>query len=152
LQYVLDAKVDFEIVLVRYNKPSGTDAVRALLSEIEEKMPGKGPTVSEPVTGRHGNEFTNFGDYSVSLFENIEKYHGDPPSRALFDMAAVAIVKNSSWAIPTKIPCPEFVNGTWIERPDNSRKITIWENFNKESIMHDFYSSMEDYVLVTATN
>lgn len=152
LQYVLDAKVNFEIVIVRYNKPSGTDAVRALLSEIEEKMPGKGPTISEPVTGRHGNEFTNFGDYSISLFKNIEEYHGDPPSRALFDMAAVAIVKNSSWAIPTKIPSPEFVNGTWIDRPDNSHKITIWENFNKESIMHDFYSSMEDFVLVTTTN
>jgi hypothetical protein len=151
LQYVLDAEVDLEIALVRYNKPSGTDAVRALLTEIEEKMPGMGPAIKEPVTGRHGNEFTNFGDYSVSLFRNIEEYHGDPPSRALFDMAAVAIVKNSSWAVPTRIPSPEFTNGSWIDRPDNPRKITIWENFNKESIMHDFYSSMEDYVLITAT-
>jgi purine nucleosidase len=152
MQYILDAEVDFEIVMVRYDKPSGTDAVRALLSEIEEKMPGKGPTIAKPVPGRHGNEFTNFGDYSISLFRNIDEYHGDPPSRALYDMAAVAIVKNPSWAIPTEISSPEYVNETWIDRPENSRKIIIWENFDKESIMHDFYSSMEDFVLVSATH
>ena len=138
--------------MVRYDKRSGTDAVRALLSEIEKKMPGKGPKITEPVTGRHGNKFTNFGDYSISLFKNIEEYHGDPPSRALFDMAAVAIVKNSSWAVPREITSPEYVNGKWIERPENSRKIIIWENFDKESILHDFYSSMEDFVLVSASN
>jgi hypothetical protein len=149
LQFMLDAKVDFEIVMVRYDQPSGTDAVRALLSEIEEKMPGMGPSISEPVTGRHGKEFTNFGEYSISLFKNIDEYHGDPPSRALFDMAAVAIVKNPSWARPSKIPSPQFVNGTWIDRPDHSHEITIWENFNKEAIMHDFYECMENYSLVT---
>lgn len=156
LQYVLDAKVDFEIVLVRYDKPTGTDAVKAYLSDIKEIMPGKGPSISSPVSGRHGNEFSNFGDYSVSLFMNIEEYddgfdEGYTQARALFDMAAVAIVKDPAWAVPTEIPCPAFVNGTWTERPDNSRKIIIWENFDKEGIMHDFYTSMEDYVLVTPT-
>jgi len=151
LQYLLDAEVDFEIVMVRYDKPSGTAAVQALLSEIEKKMPGLGPAISEPVPGRHGNEFTNFGDYSISLFRNIDDYDGDPPSRALYDMAAIAIVKNSSWAVPGKIPGPELVNGTWIDRPDNSHEITIWENFDKEEIMKDFYNSMENYVLVTTS-
>ncbi|MBL7113341.1 MAG: nucleoside hydrolase [Bacteroidales bacterium] len=149
LQYVLDFVVDFEIVTVRYDKPSGTAAVQALLSEIEEIMPGKGLEISEPVTGRHGSEFTNFGDYSISLFRNIEDYDGDPPSRALYDMAAVAIVKNSSWANPIKIPSPQYMNSAWIERPDNSHEITIWENFNKEEIMADFYHTMENYVLVS---
>jgi hypothetical protein len=130
---------------------SGTAAVQALLSEIEKKMPGLGPAISEPVPGRHGNEFTNFGDYSISLFRNIDDYDGDPPSRALYDMAAIAIVKNSSWAIPGKMPSPELVNGTWIDRPDNSHEITIWENFDKEKIMKDFYHSMENYVLVTTS-
>jgi hypothetical protein len=147
MQYVLDTETDLEIVMVRYDKPSGTDAVRALLSEIEEIMPGKGPSISTPVTGRHGNEFTTFGDYSISLFRNIEEYHGDPPSRALFDMAAVAIVKNPSWAVKSKIPSPEYKDGNWIERPDYPLQITIWENFDKKSILDDFYASMEDYVL-----
>ena len=36
-------------------------------------------------------------NYSVNLFAQID-LHGDPPSRSLFDMAAVAIVKNPVWA------------------------------------------------------
>jgi len=153
MQYLLDFKVDFEIVMVRYDKPSGTDAVKAFLSDIKEIMPGKGPSISSPVEGRHGSEFSNFGDYSLSLFMNIEEFddgfdEGYDQARALFDMAAVAIVKDPTWAVPTEIPCPEFVNNSWIERPDNSRKIIIWENFDKENIIKDFYSSMEDYVLV----
>ena len=88
----------------------------------------------------------DFGDYSVDLFRNID-LHGDPPSRALFDMAAVAIVKNSSWAISSQIPSPTLVDGMWVERQENKRKITLWENFNKEKIIQDFYSSMENYVL-----
>lgn len=147
LNYILDSNVEFEIVLVRYGKTSGTDAVRVYLSDIEAKMPGRGPRISIPVVGRHGNEFTNFGDYSVDLFKNIDKLHGDPPSRALFDMAAVAIVKNPDWANSIEIPCPKLVEGKWIERPANSRKIILWENFNREEIIQDFYSSMQNYEL-----
>jgi hypothetical protein len=43
LNYILDTGVAFEIALVRYGKPSGTDAVRATLDEIRRIMPGKGP-------------------------------------------------------------------------------------------------------------
>ncbi len=155
LQYILDLEVEFEIVLVRYDEPSGTDAVKAFLPDIREIMPNKGPQISSPVTGRHGNEFSNFGDYSVSLFENIEEFddgfdEGYDQARALFDMAAVAILKNPSWAVPSEIPSPELVSGIWKDRPENPRKITIWENFNKEEIMEDFYSTMENYTLVNS--
>ena len=153
LQYILDTEVEFEIVLVRYDRPSGTDAVKAYLADIKKFMPDKGPKLSSPVVGRHGNEFSNFGDYSVSLFMNIEEFddgfdEGYDQARALFDMAAVAIVKNPAWAIPTQVPAPELVNGVWKDRPENPRKITLWENFNKEEIMEDFYNTMENYVLV----
>ena len=60
-------------------------------------MPGKGPRIRVQVTGRHGGKFATFGDYSVNLFDHIE-LSGTPPSRALYDMAAVAIVKNPAWA------------------------------------------------------
>ena len=146
LNYILDTDVDFEIAVVRYGKPSGTDAVRATLEEIKTIMPGKGPLVDPPVIGRHGKSFTCFGDYSVNLFENI-RLHGNPPSRALFDMAAVAIVKNPDWATPRTIPAPILRAGKWVERPDNSRKIILWENFDRKAIMQDFYSSMKDYQL-----
>lgn len=148
MNYVLNTQVPFEMVTVRYGKPSGTDAVRASRTEINERMPGKGPQASSPVTGRHGEAFTTFGDYSVNLFEHIT-LHGDPPSRALFDMAAVAVVKDSTWADARQIPAPILRNNQWVERPENRRTITVWENFASEKIMDDFYRSMEEYELVS---
>ena len=134
------------MVTVRYGKPSGTDAVRVTQEEVNRHMPGKGPKADTPVTGRHGVAFDNFGDYSVNLFEHIQ-YHGNPPSRALFDMAAVAIVKNPGWAEPKEIPAPILRNNQWVERPENGRTITIWENFDRNEIMADFYQTMEHYEL-----
>ena len=147
LSYLLDTDVPFEIALVRYGEPSGTDAVRVTPEEIRERIRGKGPRASEAVEGRHGGSFTTFGDYSINLFEHIE-LHGTPPSRALFDMAAVAIVKNPAWASSTEIPAPELINGEWQERPENQRRITIWEDFDRNAIIQDFFETMDDYVLV----
>ncbi len=141
MNYVLKQEVPFDMVTVRYGEPSGSDAVRVTLSEIENKMPGLGPTV-EPVEGRHGGSFDNFGDYSVSLFKNID-LHGDLPSRALYDMVAVAILKNSAWGESKEIPCPTMVNDTWKEQPENTRKITLWENFDEKAIIDDFYSVLQ---------
>ncbi len=146
LNYILDSGVDFEIAIVRYGKPSGTDAVRATLDEIRKIMPGKGPKISPPVTGRHAGEFSCFGDYAISLFENIT-LHGDPPSRALFDMAAVAIVKNPAWARAVTMPAPILKDSRWVDRPDNPRKIILWENFDRDAIMADFYDRMTNYQL-----
>ena len=148
LNYILDTAVEFEIALVRYNKPSGTAAVTVSLNDIRKNLRGKGPVISEPILGRHGGQFTCFGDYSINLFENAE-LHGMQQSRALFDMAAVAIVKNSSWATPIEIPAPKLVNGNWVDRPGNQRKIVIWENFNREKIIQDLYDRMENYYLDT---
>jgi len=63
-------------------------------------------------------------------------------------MAAVAIVKNPKWASAKKIPAPNLTNGRWIERPENPRKIILWENFDRKAIMKDFYDSMKDYQLI----
>ncbi len=148
-QYLLNTDVHFEIVTVRYGRASGTDAVRATLADIRETMPGKGPEIDDPVVGRHGGEHTTFGDYSVSLFENYEMV-GDPPARPLFDMAAVAIVKNPDWAQSTTIPAPvlrDLEDGGWSERPENPREVIVWEHFDRDAIMADFYDRMENYVL-----
>ena len=146
LQYVLDQDVPLEIALVRYGKPSGTDAVRVTPDEIRARMAGRGPRSATPVDGRHGGTFHTFGDYSIDLFDHIE-LHGDPPSRALFDMAAVAIVKNPSWATARTIPAPRLVDGKWVERPDNRRTITLWEDFDRKAILEDFFRSVEKPVL-----
>ena len=141
VNYVLNCDVPFEIALVRYGKPSGTDAVRASLEEIKKKMPGLGPRIEEPVTGRHGGQFSTFGDYSVNLF--VKMGH---ESRALFDMAAVAVVKNPAWASTVTIPAPILDGKNWKERPDNPRRITLWENFNRDAIMAEFYKTMQQPV------
>jgi purine nucleosidase len=146
LNYILETEVEFEIATVRYGAPSGTDAVRATLAEIRQIMPGKGPKIDPPVTGRHGGQFSTFGDYSVSLFENI-RLHGDPPSRALFDMAAIAIVKNPAWATAIQMPAPILKSDGWVDRPNNPRKVILWENFDRRAIMSDFYDRMENYRL-----
>ena len=140
---VLDSKVEFEIAVVGYKSPTGTASVKASTKEIREIMPGKGPHISKPVEGRHGGKFSNFGDYSVNLFENYKDSH-----RSLFDMAAVAIVKNPSWAVPDTIGAPKFVDNHWIKRPANNHKIIIWDNFKQKKIMDDFYSTMKNYKLV----
>lgn len=146
LNYILEQEVPFEMVMVRYGKPSGSDAVRATPADINENMPGLGPTVT-PVVGRHDGAFKNFGDYSVDLFKHAE-LHGTPPSRALFDMVAVAILKNPKWGVTREIPAPILVDEIWQERPDNPRKILLWENFNSDFILTDFYTTMKNPVLV----
>ena len=141
MNYILNSSIDFEIATVRYGKPSGTDAVKITRAEINKTMPGMGPHITKPVTGRHGGEFYCFGDYSVNLFEHYDM-EGNSPSRPLFDMAAVAIVKNPTWAQVREHPAPLFTNSVWIERPNNQHKIKIWENFNRDAIIGDFIATI----------
>ncbi len=146
MNYVLSVDVPFEFVTVRYGTETGSGYVSITREEIFKTMPGEGPQVN-PVEGRHGGSFKNFGDYSVNLFENCE-YYGYPPSRSLYDMTAVAILKNPSYALSGLIPAPVYADSVWVEKPGNERMITIWENFNRDSIMNDFHESMRNYKLV----
>ncbi len=140
LNYLLEQDLDFEIVTVRYGKKSGSDAVKVSLDEVQKKMKNKGPKV-KPVIGRHGGSFTNFGDYSIELFSKIDLY-GDPPSRALFDLVALAVLKNSQWGEKRSIPAPTVVDQKWVDRPQNQKQVILWENFNREAIINDFYKSL----------
>ena len=144
VNFVLDTDVEFEMAVVRYFSDTGTSAVRVTLDDVVENVAGKGPQASSPVTGRNGGEFSNFGDYSVNLLENV-RMSGTPPSRALYDMAVAAIVKNPGWASARSIPAPTYVDGAWLERPENPRQILVWENFDKQAIIDDFYSTLSDY-------
>lgn len=141
MNFLLNTAIHFELVPACYGKTTGTDYVKATKQMIDSIMPGLGPKVP-PVMGRHDTALTCFGDYSVNLFQHVELY-GNPPSRALFDMAAVAVVKNEAWADKKEIPCPLLVNGNWIENPTNSRKIFFWENFDRDKILDDFFRTMK---------
>jgi len=145
MNYILSLDVPFEMVTVSYGKPTGTWIVNVSRDDINAKMPGKGPVV-DSIEGRHGGKFTTFGDYSVNLFEHCEMYD-NPPSRSLYDMAAVAIVKNPAFAVSRIIPAPVLVDGSWVEQPENKRMITIWENFDRDTIIIDFQESMVNYVI-----
>jgi len=142
MNFILKNDVPFEMVTVRYGLPSGTAAVKVARKEIYTRMPGLGPVVEEAVIGRHEGSFNCFGDYSVDLFRHIEHLE-DGCFRSLFDMAAVAIVKDPSWAEAIEVPSPIYINNAWVEQVENKRKIIVWENFNKEAIMADFYMTLE---------
>ncbi len=142
MNYILETDVPFEMVTVRYGESSGTAAVKAKRKNIYIRMPGLGPVVDEPVSGRHGETFTCFGDYSIDLFRHINHLE-DGCFRSLFDMAAVAIVKDPSWAEASEVPSPLYIDNVWVEQPENTRLITIWENFNANAIMADFYATLE---------
>ncbi len=145
MNYVLNSNIPFEMVTVRYGQSSGTDAVAVTKSEINQKLPGLGPKAIEPITGRHGGTFSTFGDYGIDLFDHIFEHIGTSnvtPSRPLFDMVALAILKNPHWAETTRIPCPILIDNKWVERPHNTRKIRIWENFEKRPILADFYETL----------
>ena len=140
MNYVLDSGMQFELVTVRYRKPSGTAAVTVSRDQAVALFSGMGPHIDTPVTGRHGGEFYCFGDYSANLYSNIKLGAGGV--RSLFDVCAVAIVKNPSWAEKKEIPAPTMVDGKWVERPGNSNVVTIWENFDRIGIVSDFFKTI----------
>ncbi len=137
VNYVMDSKVPFEITPVCGGTDIGTAFVKVSREYVHENFTGLGPKVKEPVEGRHGGRFACFGDYSVDLFDNVPEL-----VRSLFDMSAVAIVKNPDWATPRTIPAPVFQDGAWVERPDNARQITLWEHFNRDAIVADFVATL----------
>ena len=133
VNYILDSKIPFEITPVCGGTDIGTAFVKVSREYVHEHFAGQGPRVEEPVEGRHGGMFSCFGDYSVNLFDNVPQQ-----VRSLFDMSAVAVVKNPEWATPRTIPAPTFLEGKWVERPENERKIILWEHFNRDAIVSDF--------------
>lgn len=141
LNYLLEQDVRFEIATVSYGRNTGTSHILVTLPEIDSVMPGLGPQSHQSIEGRHGGTFDHFGDYAVSLFHHIDLY-GDPPARSLFDLGAVAIVKNPGWAASRSIPAPFYGAGGWIDRPGNTREIILWEHFERDSIVHDLYHSL----------
>ena len=145
VNYVLNTKVDLEIAVVRYFSKSGTGAVRVTPEALEKNIAGKGPWIEDGVIGRHGGIFHYFGDYSINLLNNTHLY-GEPPSRALYDMAAAAIIKNSKWSSEVTIPAPILEDGNWLNRPNNQRTITIKDNFDKQNIVKDFYKTINQFV------
>jgi hypothetical protein len=47
------------------------------------------------------------------------------------------------------MPAPQLVGEGWKDQPGNPRNVILWENFDKDSIMADFYRTMEFYTIPT---
>lgn len=140
---VIESGVEFEMVTVRYGQPTATDAVRITPEEVNAHLAGKGPLSNDTITGRHGGTFNRFGDYSKDLFDHANM-HGYPPSRALFDMVVLAILKNPEWGTKHTIPAPKLVGHAWEDQPENPHKIVYWDEFNRDGIVNDLFTKMED--------
>lgn len=143
---VIESDVPFEIAVVRYGRSSGTAAVQTFQSEIREVMPGLGPSVKTPVTGRHGGTHTTFGDYSVALFDHV-----DDESRALYDVAAVAVVKEPEWGVRRSVGGRRLEDGEWVRAPDGE-DVIIWELFYGSKIIQDLFGTLRDPVPAVDTS
>ena len=142
MNYLLKTDMPFEIVTVRYGNPTGTSAVSVTKQDAELNIAGKGPKSSRAITGRHGGQFNRFGDYAWDLYQHID-YYGEPPSRSLYDMAAVAIVKNPTWAEAKTLNGIHMEKEKWVIDKASQREVLLWENFDKQEILQDFYSALE---------
>lgn len=139
---VIESGVEFEMVTVRYNKTTGSTAVKVVPAEIEAYVKGKGPVSRNTITGRHGGKFNSFGNYSANLFDKADMY-GNPPARSMFDMVVLAVLKNETWGEKVEIPAPKLVGNAWEDQPGNEHKIIYWENFNRDAIISDFFEALE---------
>ncbi|MEZ4700767.1 MAG: nucleoside hydrolase [Rhodothermales bacterium] len=135
---VIASGAPFDMALVRFGYYSGTGAVKLGLKEVQETMPGLGPRIAQPITGRHGGEFYTFGDYAVSLYTEMGEDY-----RALYDLAALAVLKNPDWAERVVIDAPRLSGEAWVEVSPPRRQIAIWENFNTSLILKDLYATLE---------
>ena len=138
---VIESKVPLEIIPARYGKPTASDAVKVTPGEIMEKMKDRGPRAQSAIIGRNGGTFRHFGNYSINLFQNIELY-GDPPARAMFAMVALAVLKNPDWGVASRISAPLLQGEGWKQRIGNRHTIIIWDRFNRDEIINDFFQQM----------
>lgn len=149
LNYILSLDVPFEIVTVRSQGQGGSHEVQVSVEKIQKIMPGLGPS-SMAVTGRHGGVFNNFGDYSVNLFEH-SRPHGNTSHRPLYDVASVAILKNPAWGQSYVVRGIGYGDNGWTNNPESKREVVVWENFDAQSIISDFFSSMQNPIPVRVT-
>lgn len=137
---VLESSAPFEIAVVRYDRSSGTAAVQTFQPEVREVMPGLGPKVEPPVTGRHGETHSTFGDYSVALFDHVDQH-----ARALYDVAAVSVVKNPDWAAQKTVGPYRLENGEWVQT-EAGDEFKVWELFHTSKIIEDLFATLREPV------
>jgi purine nucleosidase len=115
----------------------GTMEVKTTRTAITDHLKGKGKLV-DPVEGRHGGSFDRLGDYLVNLWENVGQ-----EERSLFDMAAVATVKNPQWAEDTVVYGSALMNGEWTAMNTREDSVVFFRNYDVAGVMGDFWTTMQ---------
>ena len=139
---VIDSGVDFTMAIVASSEGmKGTCEVTMNHREMVERVADKGTRVA-PVEGRSGGAFTCVGDYLLNLFEQCSS--DDNYTRSLFDMACVAAALHPEYAEVREIPAPLLEGLEWRERPGNMHTIKVQCNFNREAILNDFISHLDE--------
>lgn len=133
-----------EIALVMNGMDYGTEAVTVPIAVVEEKLRGKGYRIQPSIEGRNGGFFHCFGDYAIDLWNHIDLY-GESRSRSLFDLAAVSVTAHPHWAKQYETEAPLWNEDlkTWQQDSLNPHKIILWQYFEKDSILNDFFNSMD---------
>jgi len=135
---LMNDELEFEILTVRYGKPTGTWAVSLSVEEVRRTMKGLGPEV-EPVQGRYGGLFNCFGDYSVELYEKC----GDD-IRPIYDVCTLVLLKHPEYAEKRSVKGVSFDGTSWKQDGSKDRTIIFRENFSKEEIIEEFFSTMRN--------
>ena len=135
------AVIATDVELWLFPADGATGDVGASKKDIYKNMPAKGPYVDPPVQGRDGGYYHYFGDYSVHLFESV-----NDDWRSLYDMAAVATVKNPEWAKSYTVTGAHLNDdGAWFYQAD-IREITYFREYDLDAVMNDFWESMNNPV------
>jgi hypothetical protein len=66
--------------------------------------------------------------------------------RSLFDVCALAILRDPSWATPVAVSGYRVAGEVW-ERSTKPGNFTVWKDFAREQILADFNYRCEHYVL-----
>ena len=136
--YVLGSSIPMEVApTASGGEPIGTESVRVARAYALAHFAGLGPRVQEPVEGLHGGAFSCFGDYSADLFAHVKE-----EKRSLYDLTAVAIVKNPAFGRPRTIPAPLIQDEKCVDCPDGVRPILLWEHFDRDGIIADFEATL----------
>lgn len=142
VNYILGTNVEFEMCLVRGNN-DGADDVLMYVSEVDVALQDTGNIVSPAIAGRSGGTYDNIGDYLIRLFDDT-----GATSRSLYDAVTLAVFKNPEWGTSTVEGAPSWNGSSWVTNPSNPRTITLWDRFDRDAIIADFYNVLRNPVYV----
>ena len=135
---VLDTDVEIWIVPADVS----CDALSISKKQINRDMPEKGTKATPAIQGRDGKYYSNFGDYSVTLYSNVPDEW-----RCIYDVVAISTAKNPKVGKKNIVYGP-YLNddGTWLFN-GGTRQVVYFNRYDSEAVQSDFWETMNNPVL-----